>query len=164
MNRFWLASVLSFSAFAFFLTMHSVAIAANYKCKGADGKIEYSDRPCDTGKESLTQPRSAGGVVSTPTIAPMVRLETLFKDYESRLCEREKLATEIDIAQRSGELKKAEATWKPRQERLSLLNDTLIEFQDKAGKVTKGTASDSTEMMAVRKFQRSLKDCGAAKK
>lgn len=164
MNRFWLASVLSFSAFAFFLTMHSVAIAANYKCKGADGKIEYSDRPCDTGKESLTQPRSAGGVVSTPTIAPMVRLETLFKDYEPRLCEREKLATEIDIAQRSGELKKAEATWKPRQERLSLLNDTLIEFQDKAGKVTKGTASDSTEMMAVRKFQRSLKDCGAAKK
>ena len=164
MNRFWLVSVLSFSAFAFFLTMHAVAIAANYKCKGADGKIEYSDRPCESSKESLTQPRSSGGVVSTPTIAPMVRLETLFKDYELRLCEREKLATEIDIAQRSGELKKAEATWKPRQERLSLLNDTLIEFQDKAGKVTKGTASDSTEMMAVRKFQRSLKDCGAAKK
>ena len=164
MNRFWLVSVLSFSAFAFFLTMHSVAIAANYKCKGADGKIEYSDRPCDTGKESLTQPRSAGGVVSTPTIAPMARLESLFTDYEPRLCEREKLATEIDIAQRSGELKKAEATWKPKQDRLSLLNDTLIEFQDKAGKVTRGTASDSTEMMAVRKFQRSLKDCGAAKK
>ncbi len=164
MNRFRVASILGFSALVMFLTVQSAAMAANYKCKGADGKIEYSDRPCDTGKESLTQPRSAGGVVSTPTIAPMARLESLFTDYELRLCEREKLATEIDIAQRSGELKKAEATWKPKQDRLSLLNDTLIEFQDQAGKVTRGTASDSTEMMAVRKFQRKLKDCGAPKK
>ena len=94
----------------------------------------------------------------------MARLEALFADFEPRLCERETLATEIDIAQRSGELKTSEATWKPRQERLNLLNDTLIEFQEKAGKVTKGTASDSAEMMAVRKFQRKLKDCGMLKK
>ena len=94
----------------------------------------------------------------------MTRLETLFADYEQRLCERETLATEVDIAQRSGELKKADAIWKPKQERLNFLNDTLIEFQEKAGKVTKGTTSDSNEMMAVRKFQRKLKDCGNVKK
>ncbi|MCY7389828.1 MAG: DUF4124 domain-containing protein [Burkholderiales bacterium] len=145
------------------LTLPSVSFAANYKCKGADGKIEYSDRPCDTGKESLSQPR-APGVVSTPTVASMTRLDTLFTDFEARLCEREQLATEIDIAQRSGELKKADAVWKPRQERLNFLNDTLIEFQEKAAKVTNGTASDSPEMMAVRKFQRKLKDCGSLRK
>jgi hypothetical protein len=94
----------------------------------------------------------------------MVKLESLFADYEPRLCERETLATEIDIAQRSGVLKSAETVWKPKQERLSFLNDTLIEFQDKAGKITQGTGSDSHEMMAVRKFQRKLKECGTVKK
>ena len=158
-----IGSGIGFSFLAMLLTAPSTVTAENYKCKSTDGKIEYSDRPCDTNKESLSQPRSAGGVVSTPTIAPIVRLNALFTDYEPRLCEREKLATEIDIAQRSGELKKAETVWAPKQERLSLLNDTLIEFQDKAGNVTKGTASDSTEMMAVRRFQRKLKDCGSLK-
>ena len=94
----------------------------------------------------------------------MRRLETLFADYEPRLCERERLASEIDMAQRSGELKHADARWKLRQERLSALNDNLIEFQDKAGKVTKGSASDSPEMMSVRNFQRKLKSCGVLKK
>jgi hypothetical protein len=164
MHKFNVSSVAGFSAFALLITMQSSAMAANYKCKGADGKIEYSDRPCETNKESLTQPRSVGGVVSAPTVAPMVKLEALFADYEPRLCEREALATEVDIAQRSGELRKSEAAWKPKQDRLNLLNDNLIEFQEKAGKVTKGTASDSAEMMAVRKFQRKLKDCGAVKK
>ena len=163
MNGFLRGAVVGFSVFVGILMQPSAAMAANYKCKGADGKIEYSDRPCDTNKESLSQNRSAGAV-STPTISPLTRLETLFTDYEPRLCERETLATEVDAAQRSGELKKAEAIWKPKQERLSFLNDTLIEFQEKAGKVTKGTASDSTEMMAVRKFQRKLKGCGDAKK
>ena len=140
------------------------ATAQNYKCKGSDGKIEYSDRPCDTNKESLNQPRSPGGVVSAPPVSLIVKLESLFTDYEPRLCEREKLATEVDIAQRSGELKSAEVVWKPKQERLSFLNDTLIEFQDKAGRITQGTGSDSKEMMAVRKFQRKLKECGDIKK
>ena len=157
------SSTIGLSALAIFLTLQPVVMAANYKCKGTDGKIEYSDRPCDNSKESLSQPRGPG-VVSTPTVASMTRLETLFADYEPRLCERETLATEVDMAQRSGELKKADAIWKPKQERLNFLNDTLIEFQEKAGKVTKGTASDSTEMMAVRKFQSKLKDCGTVKK
>ena len=142
----------------------SKAHAQNYKCKGADGKIEYSDRPCDTNKESLSQPRAPGAVVSAPTVAATVKLDALFTDYEPRLCEREKLATEVDLAQRSGALKSAEAVWKPKQERLSFLNDTLIEFQDKAGRITQGTGSDSKEMMAVRKFQRKLKECGDIKK
>ncbi len=140
------------------------ATAQNYKCKGSDGKIEYSDRPCDTNKESLNQPRTPGGVVSAPTVSPIAKLESLFADYEPRLCEREKLATEVDMAQRSGALKSTEAVWTPKQERLSFLNDTLIEFQDKAGRITQGTGSDSKEMMAVRKFQRKLKECGDIKK
>ena len=147
-----------------FLGASSTATAENYKCKGSDGKIEYSDRPCDTNKESLNQPRAPGGVVTVPGVAPLVKLEGLFTDYEPQLCEREKLATEIDLAQRSGVLKSAEALWKPKQERLSFLNDTLIEFQDKAGRLTQGTGSDSREMMAVRKFQRKLKECGDIKK
>ncbi|MEO8385481.1 MAG: DUF4124 domain-containing protein [Betaproteobacteria bacterium] len=145
------------------IAVTSTAIAQNYKCKGSDGKIEYSDRPCDTSKESLNQQRSPGGIVSTPAVAPMLKLENLFADFEPRLCEREKLATEVDMAQRSGVLKSSEAVWKPKQERLNLLNDSLIEFQEKAGKITKGTGSDSKEMMAVRKFQRKLKECGDVK-
>ena len=98
-------AIASLSALALLLAMTPDAMAANYKCKGVDGKIEYSDRPCESTKESLNQPRSAAGVVSAPTVAPMVRLEGLFADYEPRLCEREQLATEIDMALRSGELK-----------------------------------------------------------
>jgi hypothetical protein len=164
MNKFAPGAVAGFSILAVLLTTQSVTMAASYKCKGTDGKIEYSDRPCDTSKEEVSAPKAAGGVVSTPTIAPMRRLETLFADYEPRLCERERLANEIDMAQRTGELKQADARWKLRQERLSALNDNLIEFQDKAAKVTKGSASDSPEMMAVRNFQRKLKTCGVLKK
>lgn len=163
MNNFKRSSLIGLSAFTLFLAFPSVAMAENYKCKGSDGKIEYSDRPCDTSKESLSRPRGSG-VVSTPAIALMARLEILFAEFEPRLCERETLATEVDMAQRSGELKTAEAVWKPKQERLNLLNDALIEFQEKAGKVTKGTASDSAEMMAVRRFQIKLKGCGSLKK
>ena len=164
MNKFRPGAVVGISILAAALCFQSNAMAASYKCKGADGKIEYSDRSCDTGKEEVSAPKAAGGVVSTPTISPMRRLETLFADYEPRLCERERLASEIDMAQRSGELKHADARWKLRQERLSALNDNLIEFQDKAGKVTKGSASDSPEMMSVRNFQRKLKSCGVLKK
>ena len=163
MKNISIVSAIGFSALAAFLASPPTAAAESYKCKGADGKIEYSGWPCDTSKESLSRPKSDGGI-SALTIAPMKRLDTLFADYEQRLCERERLATDVDVAQRSGELKKSEALWKLRQERLSQLNDTLIEFQDKAGKVTKGSASDSPEMMAVRNFQRKLKGCGNVKK
>lgn len=164
MHKIRSGSLIGFFALAILLAMQTGAMAESYKCKGADGRIEYSDRSCDTSKESLSQPRAGAGVVSAPAVAPMKKLEALFADYEMRLCERERLANEIDLAQRSGELKTAEARWKLRQERLSFLNDTLIEFQEKAAKVTKGAVSDSVEMMAVRNFQRKLKTCGVIKK
>ena len=140
------------------------ASAASFKCKGADGKIEYSDRPCEGGKESLNKPAPVAGVVPANDGAAITRLEALFKDFEPRLCEREVLANEIDLAQRSGELTASPEKWKSRQEKLSDLNDELITFQEKAAKLTKGTASDSPEMMAVRKFQSKLKNCKVAKK
>ena len=164
MHKIRSGSLFGFVAPAILLVMHTGAMAENYKCKSADGRIEYSDRPCDTSKESLSQPRAGAGVVATPAIAPLKRLEALFADYDFRLCERERLASEIEVAQRSGELKTAEARWKLRQERLTFLNDTLIEFQEKAAKITKGALSDSVEMMAVRNFQRKLKTCGVIKK
>ena len=81
------------------------AIAQSYKCKGADGRIEYSDRPCATDKDVLAQPKPAG-VTSRPLAVPMQQLEAAFKEYETRLCEREQLATEIDVANRAGEISK----------------------------------------------------------
>jgi hypothetical protein len=133
---------------------------AQYKCQGSDGKIEYSDRPCDANKNVLSQPRPQGVTSKAAGLPPMERLKALFDEYEARLCEREKLATEIDMANRSNAISKSPADWKPRQERLSFLNDTLIEFQEKASKITQAAGSDSEESRAVRKFQVKLKDCG----
>ena len=134
------------------------AYAQSYKCKGADGKIEYGDRPCASDKDVLAKP-AAAKVTLKATAVPMLQLQSLFADYEDRLCEREKLSMELDQAHRSGEVQKAEATWKPKQDRLSFLNDTLIEFQTKAGKIVKATGADGEESAALRKYQRRLKDC-----
>ncbi|MEQ1515806.1 MAG: DUF4124 domain-containing protein [Usitatibacteraceae bacterium] len=136
--------------------------AESYKCKGADGKIEYSDRACDTSKESLSKPKV--DAVSGPASVPMKQVETLVADYEPGLCERERIASELDAALRSGDLKATPGRWKLRQERLVELNDKQIEFQDKARKITKGMPTDSPELMAVRNFQRKLKTCGVLKK
>ncbi len=132
--------------------------AQSYKCKGADGRIEYSDRPCSTDKDQLLQPKS-GGITSKPLVQPMEQLQAAFKEYEARLCEREKLATEIDTANRAGEISNNTAAWKLKQDRLSNLNEVLIEFQGKTGKYTRGAGSDSPEATALRKFQSKLKDC-----
>ena len=134
------------------------ADAQNYKCKSANGRIEYSDIPCASDKDVLSQPQ-AGVVASKPLAVPMQQLEIMFKEYETRLCERERLATEIDMANRAGEINKNVDLWKPRQDRLSNLNETLIEFQGKAGKITRATGSDSPESAAMRKYQSKLKDC-----
>ena len=137
---------------------HSV-FAQSYKCKGADGKIEYSDRPCTPDKDVLAKPQATSSVSSKPATSPMQQLQTLFTDYEERLCEREKLSIELDKANRNGDSVKEKDVWKPKQERLNFLNDTLIEFQDKAGKVIKVAGTDSEESAALRKYQRRLKDC-----
>ena len=140
------------------------AFAQSYKCKGADGKIEYSDRPCAVDKDVLSKPASASNsVAGKPVNTPLLKLGALFVDFEDRLCEREKLSTEIDKAQRSGELQKSDTTWKPKQERLNFLNDTLIEFQSKASKIISASKPDGDEPAALRKYQRRLKDCDKAK-
>ena len=70
---------------------------------------------------------------------------------------------EMDAAYRSGEVKKMEELWKPKQDRLNFLNDTLIEFQAKAGKITQAAGNDSEESAELRKFQRKLKACNKGK-
>jgi hypothetical protein len=139
------------------LLVTPAVFAANYKCQGADGKIEYSDRPCDNTKAEISPPKSATPKTSNQ---PMERLQALFGEYEERLCEREKLSTEMDIAHRTNAITKAPEQWKPKQERLSFLNDTLIEFQGKASRITQKAGADSDESKALRKFQSKLKDCG----
>ncbi len=135
------------------------AMAQSYKCQGADGKIEYSDRPCADGKAVLSDPTKKGQAFK-PLIAPMERLNGLFTEYEERLCEREKLATEVDVANRSGTMKKDPEGWKVKQERLSFLNDTQVEFQEKASKITQGTNPESEENKELRRFRTKLRDCG----
>ncbi len=158
MRKFIKTTILTMAlAVALASVSHSI-LAQSYKCKGADGKIEYSDRPCAPDKDVLAKPQ-ATTVSSKPATTPMLRLQTLFTDYEERLCEREKLSIEMDKANRSGDAVRAKEAWKPKQERLNFLNDTLIEFQDKAGKIIKVAGADSEESAALRKYQRRLKDC-----
>ncbi len=136
------------------------ALAQSYKCQGADGKIEYSDRPCAEGKSILTDPSKKSGASFKPMVAPMERLNALFTEYHDRLCEREKLATEIDIANRNGTMKKGSEEWKAKEERLSLLNDTQVEFQEKAGKIAQPAGLESEESKELRRFRTKLRDCG----
>ncbi len=136
------------------------ALAQSYKCQGADGKIEYSDRPCAEGKAILADPSKKSGASFKPMIAPMERLNTLFTEYHDRLCEREKLATEIDIANRNGTMKKGSDEWKAKEERLSLLNDTQVEFQEKAGKIAQPSGLESEESKELRRFRTKLRECG----
>ncbi len=132
---------------------------AAFKCQGADGKIEYSDRPCDTTKNTLDKPNSNKGVQSKPIAVPMEQLQNLFTDFEPRLCEREALAAELERAHRSGEMSKAPAMWRIRQDKLIELNEVMIDFQLRTGKVTKPAGNDSAETAALRKFQAGLKTC-----
>lgn len=132
---------------------------AAFKCQGADGKIEYSDRPCDTNKNTLDKPNANTGVQTRAIGNPMAQLEKLFTDYEPRLCEREKLATELDVANRSGEMNKAKDAWRPKQDKLIELNDVMVDFQLRASRITKAAGNDSPETAAMRKFQVNLKTC-----
>ena len=134
------------------------AFAQNYKCKSASGRIEYSDMPCASDKDELSKPRSSS-TTSKPLALPMQQLEKLIKEYEKRLCEREQVATEIDIANRAGDVSKNAAAWRARQDNLSNLNESLVEFQGKAAKITRSTGNESAESAALRKFQAGLKDC-----
>jgi hypothetical protein len=135
------------------------AAHAAFKCKAADGKIEYSDRPCDTSKDTLDKPNANKGIQTKAIGNPLEQLEKLFGEYQPRLCEREKLAAEIDIANRSGELTKNAAAWRPKQDQLLQLNEVQVDFQQRAGKITRPAGNESKEMAALRKFQLGLRDC-----
>ena len=141
------------------LLLAALPAHAAFKCQGADGKIEYSDRPCDTNKNTLDKPNANKGVQSRAIGNPMAQLEKLFGDYEPRLCEREKLAAEIDRANHSGAMSKDPAAWRPRQDKLIEINEVMIDFQTRASKITKAAGNDSAETAALRKFQANLKTC-----
>lgn len=132
---------------------------AAFKCQGADGKVEYSDRPCDTSKNTVNAPNANRGIQSRPTVNPMEQLEKLFADFRPRLCEREALSAELDRANRSGEFRKQADVWKPKQDKLLELNDVMVDFQQRASKITKPAGNDSKEMAALRRFQAGLKEC-----
>lgn len=132
------------------------AIAENHKCKGADGKIEYSDRPCAGEKSASSTSSAASG---DKTVSPSIeKLNLLFAEYEERLCERERLANETDRAARNATLHLP--AWAAKEARLRDLNEDLVQFQTKASKFTSGKASDSEETMAVRQFQIKVRKCG----
>jgi hypothetical protein len=134
----------------------SNAIAQNHKCKGADGKVEYSDRPCVAEKVAS----STSSVASNDKpVSPLIeKLNLLFAEYEDRLCQRERLSNETDRAARSGTLHLPE--WSAKEAKLRDLNEDLVQFQGKASKFTSGKASDSEETMAVRQFQIKVRKCG----
>jgi hypothetical protein len=133
--------------------------AAAFKCKAADGKIEYSDRPCEVTKSTIAGPQGAkiDGQKSGPD--PISELQKIFDEFEPTLCERERLAGEIDRATRNGELHSKPAAWAPKQEKLYNLNDQMAIFQERVGKYTRPAGVNSREIAAVRKFQMGLKNC-----
>ena len=132
------------------------ANAENHKCKTADGKIEYSDRPCVAEKSaSSTSAAPIGDKPASPTIE---KLNLLFAEYEERLCQRERLSNETDRAARNATLHLP--AWAAKEAKLRELNEDLVQFQSKASKFTSGKASDSEETMAVRQFQIKVRKCG----
>ena len=132
------------------------AIAQNHKCKGADGKVEYSDRPCVADKSASSTSSTASG--DKPVSPSVEKLNLLLAEYEDRLCQRERLSNETDRAARSGTLHLP--GWTAKEAKLRDLNEDLVQFQGKASKFTSGKASDSEETMAVRQFQIKVRKCG----
>jgi hypothetical protein len=134
-------------------------VRAAFKCQDADGKIEYSDRRCDPSKTFLDRTKANKSVQSKPIAVPMDQLQSLFTDFEQRLCEREVLGAELDRASRAGEITKAPTIWRAKQDKIIELNDVMVDFQQRAVRITKPTGSESPETAALRRFQESLKTC-----
>lgn len=147
--------ILSFISIVLSTLNTNNAIAENHKCKGADGKIEYSDRPCVAEKSASLTASATNDKAVSPAIE---KLNLLFAEYEERLCERERLSNETDRAARNGTLQTA--GWVAKEAKLRDLNEDLVQFQTKASKFTSGKASDSEETMAVRQFQIKVRKCG----
>ncbi len=148
--------ILSFLSIVLSTLNSATAFAENHKCKGADGKIEYSDRPCVAEKSASSTSSVASG--DKPVSPSIEKLVLLFAEYEERLCERERLANETDRAARNATLHLP--AWTAKEAKLRDLNEDLVQFQTKASKFTSGKASDSEETMAVRQFQIKVRKCG----
>lgn len=154
--------LISIAALLAVISAAQIVAAQSYKCKSADGRIEYSDRPCAPDKDMLSKP-PATGITSKPVSVGIQQLQNLFTEYEDRLCEREKIFLDINKAIISGDIRKPDAALKVKQERLNFLNDTQTEFQDKASKIVKIAGGESDEATALRKYQRKVKECGKPK-
>lgn len=149
---------LALTSTALAILSFSPAWAASYKCKSADGKIEYSDSPCATDKQNLNKPVEAA---TKAPLTAMERLTLLMKEYEEPLCEREKLALEME---KHRNITPAErATLKPKYDRLTELAETQLTFQKQASKITQSTGAHSAESTALRKFQSKIKQCPGMK-
>lgn len=131
--------------------------ATSFKCKTADGKIEYSDSPCASDKQNLN--KKVTETAAKPEPAPMERLTTLMKAFEEPLCEREKLA--LELGQQSRLTPVQRTALKPKFDRLAELNETQVDFQRQARKITEATGAQSPESTALRRFQSRVKQCPA---
>lgn len=130
------------------------ALASSYKCKAADGKTEYSDRPCVSEKLNTQKPTDPAAK-APPT--SMEKLTALFAEYEAPLCERELLAAELEKQSRATAEKRA--ALKPKYDRLTELAETQLVFQSRASKITQAAGSDGAEGVALRRFQSRIKLC-----
>jgi hypothetical protein len=137
------------------LVVFASSAQANFKCKGDNGKVEYSDRPCG-------EPYVAANTGPAKVSPTLERLTTLISSYDTRLCEREKLATEVDRASRAGEANGPE--WAEKKSKLRELTDEQAAFQEKAGKLARAAGPDSPEAAAMRAFQIKMKECAKLKK
>jgi hypothetical protein len=149
--------VVSFFAASVFSSLTIFSAAASHKCMGADGKVEYRDQPCGTVQVASTSKEKPEPAAKVP-VAATDKFGALFNDYESRLCERERLASEVDRAARSGKAQGPD--YKLKEDRLRDLNEDLIQFQSKLAKLTTGKAFESEEMVNVRQFQAKVRKCG----
>jgi hypothetical protein len=151
------SNVVQFSVALVFSSLTVLSAAASNKCMGADGKVEYRDQPCGNASPASAS-KEKTDAVAKPSAAPADKFSALFNDYEPRLCERERLASEVDRAARSG--KSQAADFKVKEDRLRDLNEDLIQFQAKLAKLTVGKAFESEEMVNVRQFQSKVRKCG----
>jgi hypothetical protein len=136
--------------------------AGAFKCQTPEGRVEYSDRPCETTKTTLDEPKKSGAVTSRPSVRPIDQLNKLMVEFEPALCERERLAAEVDRANRLGTYRATADEWKGKAARLHELNDLRVTFQTRARRIVEPTGRDSAEAIALQKFSLTLKNCDRA--
>jgi hypothetical protein len=153
-NRISFSSLLG----ALFLSSVAFSASASHKCTGADGKVEYRDQPCGHVVAATTAKADSTKAAPAEGIAPTDKYAALFSEFETKLCDRERLASEVDRAARSG--KPQGPDFKTKEDKLRELNDELVQFQGRLSRLTAGKAFESQEMVNVRQFQAKVRKCG----